>query len=149
MSSVPTAVVDALIAQLAAAPAFEGWGIDRGRISAVTLEEMPRLVVSASSARIEDVWTGRRDVTMEITVEAFRAAADGEGEAELDAALFDLGAAIVTAIEADLTLGGIADDAEPGTVEVQTEMGSPPVGTAAVTLTVLTGVVPGDMTARA
>lgn len=149
MSTVPTRILEAVMTQLGAATAFAGWPVERGRIGAVEVETMPALVVTTGAVALASVFTGRREITMDVTVEGFRAAAAGETDAELEDALLGVGGDIVAAIEGDPTLGGVADDAEPGTVEVAMQDGAPRVGVVAVTVTISSGHLPGDMTTRA
>lgn len=149
MSAIAGSVLAAIVARLAAAPTFRDWTVEHTRLAPIAPAQMPRVVVTGAEMSMEPVWTGRLDVTLTVTIELVRAARVNETDMELGEDMFRLAGVALDALAADPTLGGLTDDIEPSTIEVTTELGSPTIGAAAVTVTVSTGVQPTATGVRA
>ena len=141
---VATAALKALATRLGAWPGLTGVTIERERIAMVS--DPPRIVIAAEAERIEEVFTGRADLDIGVLVECFHT---GSSEAGARDAARALAAQVQAAILSDRTLGGAADDVEPGEISVDLAGGDPCEARADMMLTIVTASIWDDPFTRA
>ena len=119
--------------------------VDRNRTTEVNLqEETPRLVMMDGGHELREDQTGEDEYRMSVDVDLYATAADDD---DLGAALNALWAAVVTALQADLSLGGLTSDirqVDMSDPEVLKEKGAPPAILAQVSFNVFFATAEGD-----